>query len=245
MSKRRIRVAEELAVDTRVQYLRDLQDLVNFEVPDSFTKEVGIRESSDQSTATFYLAWYKHENNDPDARTIDARQIIDDLAERIFADSDISYEVSHDRKARNLTQSTVTAKFTTTASVRRAQEIVPPATYPFSVYIGDDVFGIDSDNGVTYRITQNGEILGDNYESPADAAGALVGVMFYGLADLEAESGRDDPDAFEQDFMLGLSDFILTNERISIEAKEHYIAFVELVTNRDVAAVLEEQSEKL
>lgn len=234
--------------ESLLEPLRELEGRFRLEIPEEYVKEERIRESSDQQTATFLITWYDIENKDPDSdiEPMNLEPIIDELASAVLgSNDDITFQTAHDRRGRHTFMSAIKVQFKPrVAGFRReGQDIVPPNTYPVTLYVGDDVFGIDSDDGVTYRTTKNGEVLGEGYESAADAAGSLVGPAISMLMAVEAEKGRDDQLAVEQDFLVGISDYYLNSETISEDAKEHLIAFVELVTNRDLVSTLEHQHE--
>lgn len=235
-------------IESLLEPLRELEGRFRLEVPEEYVKEERIRESSDQQTATLIITWYDVENKDDkdDVEPFNLEPVIDELAEAVLGSKDdITFQTAHDRRGRHTFVSAVKVQFKPrTAGFRReGQDIVPPDTYPVTLYVGDDVFGIDSDDGVTYRTTKNGEVLGDGFESAADAAGSLVGPAISMLMAVEAEKGRDDQLAVEQDFLVGISDYYLNSDTISEDAKEHLVAFVELVTNRDLVSTLEHQHE--
>ncbi len=250
-SVRNAKEDESLNIDSLLEPLRELEGRFRLEVPEEYVKEERIRESSDQQTATFIITWYDIENKDTkdDMEPLNLEPIIDELAEAVLgSNDDITFQIAHHRRGRHTFVSAVKVQFkpdtNRTAGFRReGQDIVPPDTYPVTLYIGDDIFGIDSDNGVTYRTIKNGEVLGDNFESAADAAGSLIGPAISMIMDLEASKGRDDQLAVEQDFLVGISDYYLNSDTISEDAKEHLVSFVELVTNRDLVSTLEHQHE--
>jgi hypothetical protein len=245
------RMAEEDPdkIDSLLEPLRELEGRFRLEVPEEYVKEERIRESSDQTTASLVITWYDVENKDPESDTepLNLEPVIDELAEAVLGShDDIDFQTAHERRGRHTFLSAVKVQFKPkTAGFRiEGQDIVPPDTYPVTLYVGDDVFGIDSDDGVTYRTTKNGEVLGESFESAADAAGSLVGPAIEMLMAVESSKGREDQLTVEQDFLIGISDYYLNSDTISEDAKEHLVAFVELVTNRDLVSALEHQHEE-
>lgn len=230
--------------------LRELQGRFRLEVPDEYVKEERIRESSDQQTATLTITWYDVENKDPSTNTepLNLEPVINELAESVLGDKeDLNFQVAHERRGRHTFLSAIKVQFKARLAGFRIEgrDIIPSDTYPVTLYIGDDVFGIDSEDGLTYRTTKNGEVLGDGFTSAADAAGSLIGPAISMLIEVEAEKGRDDQLAVEQDFLVGIADYYLNSETISEDAKAHFIQFVELVTNRDLISALEEHETTL
>lgn len=235
-------------IDSLIAPLRELEGRFRLEVPEEYVKEERIRESSDQQSATFLVTWYDVENKDAsaDPEPLNLEPVIDELAESVLGSkNELTFQTIHERRGRHTFLSAVKVQFKArTAGFRReGQDIVPADTYPVTLYFGDDVFGIDSDDGVTYRTTKNGEVLEDGFESAADAGGSLVGPSIRMLIDLESSKGRGDQLTVEQDFLVGISDYYLNSDTINEDAKEHLVAFVELVTNRDLVSTLEHQHE--
>ena len=238
--------ADDVEMESLLEPLRELQGRFRLEVPESYVKEERIRESSDQQSASYVITWYDVENmkDDNDQEPLDLEPIIDELAEVVLGSKDgIEFSTEHHRRARHTFQTTVQVIYSgkKTAGFKSAQDIVPSDVYPVTLYVGEDVLGIDSDDGLDYRITENGDVLADGYGSAPDAFGALVTAAIAKLRDLEADKGREDQLTVEQDLLVGLSDYFLTSDTISDEAKGHLVEFVELVTNHDLASALEDR----
>jgi len=231
--------------------LDEFQGRFRLEVPKAYIKEERSREASDQQSATHTIVWYDTENmRDSEEEPLDLEPIIEELAETILGDKDyLEHSVSHDRLGRHKFQSIISVNFKkdekekTGAVIRLGQDIVPAGDYPASLYIGDDVFGIDSDDGLTYRITQNGEVIEEDYESAPMAFGRLLTLSIEKLKEVEASKGREDQLDVEQDLLIGIAGYFLDSETIPEDAKIHLVDFVELTTNKDLEAALDEVEE--
>ena len=238
--------ADDVEIDSLLKPLKELQGRVRLEVPESYLKEERVRESSDQQNASYVITWYDVENmkEEKDQEPLDLEPIIDELAEIVLGSKDgIEFGIEHQRRARHTFQTTVKVTYNgkKTAGYRTAQDIVPSDVYPVTLYIGEDVLGIDSDDGLDYRITENGDVLADGYDSAPDAFGAVVTAAIDKLRDLESSKGREDKLTVEQEILVGISDYFLNSDTISPEAKQHLVEFVELVTNHDLASALEDR----
>jgi hypothetical protein len=247
-SKFRFAADDAVEIDSLLKPLRELQGRVRLEVPESYLKEERIRESSDQQSASYIVTWYDVENmkEEEGKEPLDLEPIIDEVAEIVLGSKDgIEFKVEHQRRARHTFQTTVKVNYTgkKTAGYRSAQDIVPSDVYPVTLYIGEDVFGIDSDDGLDFRITENGDVLADGYGSAPDAFGAVVTAAIDKLRDLEASKGREDQLTVEQEILVGISDYYLNSDTISDDAKGHLVEFVELVTNHDLASTLEDRDQ--
>lgn len=230
-------------IDSLLEPLRELQGRFRLEVPESYVKEERIRESSDQESASYVITWYDVENmkEEEGVEPLDIEPILNELAEIVLGSKDgIEFSTETIRRARHTFQTTIKVNFSAkTAGFRFAQDIIPANVYPVTLYIGEDVYGIDSEDGLSYRLTENGDTLADGYGSAPDAFGALFTLAIEKLADLE--EGRSDKLTVEQELLVGISDYYLNSDTISEDAKKHLIAFVELVTNHDLISTLEDR----
>ncbi len=234
------RLAQE--TDSLLEPLQELQDRISLEVPPSYVKEEHIRESSDQQTANYVITWYTTEDADPTGDDLDVETIIESMTASVLNSKEgVEWDMSSEPIGTNTFRSSIQVKFTpTTANVLKiAQDISPAAEAPVSFYIADDVYGVDSPDQLEYRILKNGEVYSDGYDSLPDALGGMFGEVLSAVQDMEMEKGED-PNTVRGDFLLGIADLIMGDEAISEEAKEHFVVFVELLTNRDVEAYTEE-----
>lgn len=240
--------ADDVEIDSLLKPLKELQSRVRLEVPESYLKEERVRESSDQQSASYVITWYDVENmkEQEGHEPLDLEPIIDELAGVVLGSKDdIEFSTEHHRRARHTFQTTVKVNYSgkKTASFRGAQDLVPSDVYPVTLYVGEDVLGIDSDDGIDYRITENGDVLADGYGSAPDAFGAVVTAAIDKMRELESSKGREDQLTVEQEVLVGLSDYFLNSDTISEEAKGHLVEFVELVTNHDLASTLEDREQ--
>jgi hypothetical protein len=195
------------------------------------------------------LVWYDIENLQEDSEELDVEPIIEDVASQVLGNMDwLEYSLTTDRTARHTFQTSIQVKYKNeerTASLKRvAQDIVPPDAYPFSVYAGEDIYGIETEaEGESYRITENGISLEEDFPSASLAFGSLVGPLLERLKEIEAGEGREETLQVDEDFLLGLAAYVMGNGQITEEAREHFVTFVELVTNQDLEAQLEEPEE--
>jgi len=230
--------------------LDEFQGRFNLEVPKSYIKEERSREASDFQTATHTIVWYDTENmkdSDREEDSIDLEPIIEEIAASVLGSKDyLDYSVSHTSQGRHKFQTTISVNFkappSTVASLffRRGQDLIPAGDYPVSLYIGDDVFSIDTtDGGISYRITENGEAVEEGYDSAPMAFGRLITEVIGKLESVEGTQGRDDLLTVEQEVLIGMSKYFLDSEVIPEDAKIHLIDFVEFVTNRDLEAQLD------
>lgn len=220
------------AADSLLYPLQELQDRVSLEVPATYIKEEGIRESADQQVAKYTIIYYLTEDDEPDGDELNIKSIIDRLARDVLDTYPIEWEAQHTNRNRNTYQTVVTLRWPNEkrqASVRRHADEELMTVLPITTYVGDDVYNLTTD-GQSFFILKNGDAVVEA-PSPAYAVGSLLSILRAILPDLEFAQNL--PKSPPHDFLAGAAMGIVDSPELSDAAKEHFVKFYEMVTLKD------------
>lgn len=221
--------------------LRELQDRVSLEIPESVIKEEELSESHDGRIGRYVLVWYldaeqeAHENVEQTVKSL-VKQVID-------PSEGVTYSIADVSRSRDTSQIMVTVEVVeepVTAARRTAYEVVPPMALPFQLTFQDSEYKIEStDGGETWSLMRNGEAVEEELPSVAFALGKLQKHLLvdlsYGeeLSTGESEEALLVEDQIDKDFIVSTSEFLANSPLVTDEALEHLTTFVELVTKRE------------
>jgi len=219
--------------------LQELQDRVSLESPGKFRpKEEGFRESADQQVAHYSIVYYRTIDGEPGSSEVNAEPILERLAEDVFSEYDVDWDIQHSDRSRDTRETVVTVTWLE-GSPREAALRVADAPYdvfPLTIYADQDVYNVATD-GNQFLVLKNGEPVVNDAPSPAYALGSLVSILREELDTIEATSGV--PNSPPNDFLAAMAMSVVDTPDLPDEAKEHFVKFYELVTLKDFEAARE------
>lgn len=224
--------------------LREVQERLRLEVEETYTRQEEIREAADKQTARFTYVWYHRRGGSPEGAEKDVGGIIERLSDEVFENKPVAYAIVTDPRTRDTSQTMVSIRWTEgyepKAAARPELEAVDP--YRFSISVGESDYSIGTEHGTTFEVQRNGETVESECASAAHALGKLIKHLLIDITEIdEARGNHDAADDADRDFLLGLAPDIASSPIVSEEARKHLVDFVELVTNKDLAAESEEE----
>lgn len=221
--------------------LQELQDRASLEIPAAFVKEEGIRESEDQRVAKYAIVYYRVANNEPAGDEMDVQPVLERLAQDVFSDYEVTWDIQHNERSRDTLETIVTVTWpeghdAREASLRRAD--APYDVFPLTVYADQDVYNVATDGG-QFLVLKNGEPIVTDAPSPAYCLGSLVSILRDQLQEIEATAGV--PTSPPNDFLAAMAMSVIDTPELADEAKEHFVKFYELTTLKDWEAEAEAQ----
>lgn len=232
----RYALTDPSATPSLIYPLEELQDRISLEVPASYIKEESIRESADQNQARLQVVWYRTEDNKPDGQEMNVAAKIEPLVKDVMENKPVTYDIMTEGRSRNTFMTMVT--LTWPSKEARVAAATTAADIPFTFYVGENVFSFETD-GNTYSLLKNGEVLVDDLPSLSFALGVAVDPLKEELGELVDEPGEERV----IDFLSGAASTIIDSEVIPEAAKEAFVTFFELTTNKDLEAVVGEDEE--
>jgi hypothetical protein len=234
----RLALTDLSATPSLIYPLEELQDRISLEVPASYIKEESIRESSDQQQARLQIIWYTTEDNDPEGQQLNVAKKITPIVEDVMANKPVNYDIMSESRSRNTYMTMVTLTWADDKVARTAAEVTTANEVPLTFYANENVYSFLLD-GTTVSLLKNGGVLADGFDSLAQAFGAATAPLVDEIATISNVPGED----VLIDSLFGAAEYVVDSDALSDKAKESFVDFFELATNKDFDAVIREEDE--